>query len=659
MYNVSANFLSAISAMGREIRGRVTINGTTYTDEDYLQSIEVTRSIQSEQKMIGNAISNQTTVKLISDFDGVSISGTVKTGMPIDVEIGCVLSDGTIEYVKYPSLTIESVDEKTVSGVIAITAYDALQRFNHTPVSVISGLAYPMTVSQYMQAICDAGGIEMEPYTGFDITISEQPNLSGTESLRTVLAYGAEALLSNVRISSSGKIKITPVFPLGTSVLQLTGEDYYTYDLNEKVGAINSLVLGRSPQEDNVYRQDDADILANGLHELRIDNNPFLDYGETDSRYDYLDTLFEKVNGQAYYPFTLDWRGNPAVEEGDIVTLSDIENQTVTTVYGGDTQTFNGGLRVKAELKGKSQTETDYTIGLSQRDVQRQAELRVNKVEGQITAVVMEQQEIQVSNDSRFEELEQRIQTNQTLIEQTANQIKASMSETGGSNMLANSVGYKDLAFWETSDPINYQIIQDAQTDQHTTSGSGIQLINGTIRQSFYTQQGMQYAVQFAYNKAGIASAESSVVLTADGTSIDVLRTTQEEDGYKDVLFVFEAQQPEYTLAISTNNDAFAVYDLRITAGDSGQAWSQGKDEVYGKGVLLDKTGITINPLEAGNVSMTMDNDSLYISEGGTLKAEVSDERIYGPYMVSENGIRIGDVEIRGLTRTRWVISGV
>ena len=320
---------------------------------------------------------------------------------------------------------------------------------------------------------------------------------------------------------------------------------------------------------------------------------------------------------------------------------------------------FNGGMKWDIQADAMSKEDSNTSLGNTLRDTVKDTYIEVDKVKGQITSLASEQQEIQVSNDSRFEELEQRIQTNQTLIEQTANQIKASMSETGGSNMLANSVGYKDLAFWETSDPISYQIIQDAQTDQHTTSGSGIQLTNGTIRQSFYTQQGMQYAVQFAYNKAGVASAESSVVLMAEDTSIDVLRTTQAEDGYQNVLFVFEAQLPEYTLVISTSNDAFAVYDLRITAGDSGQAWSQGKDEVYGKGVLLDKTGVTINPLEAGSVSMTMDNDSLYISDSGTLKAEVSDDRIYGQYMTSETGIRIGDVEIRGLTRTRLVLSGV
>lgn len=157
MYNVSTDFLSAISAMGREIRGRVTVNGTTYTDEDYLQSIEMIRSVQSEQKVIGNAISKQATVKLLSAFDGVSIAGTVKTGMTVEVELGCVLADGTSEYVQYAALTIESVDEKTVSDVITIVAYDALQLLNHTPISVISGITYPATVSQYMQAICEAG----------------------------------------------------------------------------------------------------------------------------------------------------------------------------------------------------------------------------------------------------------------------------------------------------------------------------------------------------------------------------------------------------------------------------------------------------------------------------------------------------------------------
>lgn len=636
----------------RYIRGKIVVNGETeITGADTLQSFSFDDG-NTDSLIIGNTACKQAKIVLIEP-EGTACP--ISEGDSIELFISNQETEDIKNYISIGRVTVHKLERSIQKRTVNCTCYDAMQKFNSGLISEVA-VSFPCTLREYVSSICEYAGVPLSGKSFYHDTleITEEPNQSSRSTLRQVIGKAAECAFSNAYINRTGQLEFLTITQEAIE-RPILPSDYFSLDVGPTYGPVNSLVLAREPVQDYVYAEDVESISTNGKTELKITDNPFLDA----IRYDVVQEMLQEIDGFTYTSYSLEWCGNESASVYEKIAITDIDGKVTHSFILGASVMFNGGMKWDIQADAMSKEDSNTSLGNTLRDTVKDTYIEVDKVKGQITSLASEQQEIQVSNDSRFEELEQRIQTNQTLIEQTANQIKASMSETGGSNMLANSVGYKDLAFWETSDPISYQIIQDAQTDQHTTSGSGIQLINGTIRQSFYTQQGMQYAVQFAYNKAGVASAESSVVLMAEDTSIDVLRTTQAEDGYQNVLFVFEAQQPEYTLVISTSNDAFAVYDLRITAGDSGQAWSQGKDEVYGKGVLLDKTGVTINPLEAGSVSMTMDNDSLYISDSGTLKAEVSDDRIYGQYMTSETGIRIGDVEIRGLTRTRLVLSGV
>lgn len=622
----------------------IKISGQTYP----IMQAALYKDCYANGNIIGTAIAKQ-------------LVFTIDASAPIDgatFEHFCGLGTDNVTYRSTGTYIVIDLEQSDTNGYSKVTAVDYMLRFNTTYASTLDYASGNVTLLDVLRECCEDCGVPLaEGQTlGNESFIVDSNQFTDGQMYRDVIAAIAGINGTFAQIVNDELVFVHPK-QSNASVLRFDTDSYASVDVRRTTHPINTVVIGSSQIDGENITKIKSGTAESDQNQLQILDNPFAYTQE--KRELLIDALYDSVVDWGYMAFELTGLLNPFVECGDMVSIELLDG-TVIQSYAYRISYFSpDGVKSITAAPSVTKAAIDYLYTPTAAEIAKRTQIIVDKAEGQITSLASEQQEIQVSNDSRFEELEQRIQTNQTLIEQTANQIKASMSETGGSNMLANSVGYKDLAFWETSDPINYQIIQDAQTDQHTTSGSGIQLTNGTIRQSFYTQQGMQYAVQFAYNKAGIASAESSVVLTADGTSIDVLRTTQEEDGYQDVLFVFEAQQPEYTLVISTSNDAFAVYDLRITAGDSGQAWSQGKDEVYGKGVLLDKTGITINPLEAGNVSMTMDNDSLYISDGGTLKAEVSDERIYGPYMASENGIRIGDVEIRGLTRTRLVLSGV
>lgn len=67
--------------------------------------------------------------------------------------------------------------------------------------------------------------------------------------------------------------------------------------IGKKIGAFNSLVLGRSPQEDNIYYPENID--PEDRVSIRIDNNQIMDR----NRENFIVDIFNKIKGLEYYVF--------------------------------------------------------------------------------------------------------------------------------------------------------------------------------------------------------------------------------------------------------------------------------------------------------------------------------------------------------------------
>lgn len=90
-------------------------------------------------------------------------------------------------------------------------------------------------------------------------------------------------------------------FVKGKVIGDVINEEYLK-DINvnfgEKYGRINSIVLSRSAESDNVYLQDEQSVDTNGLCELKIIDNQIMNF---DDRSDYLEDILNQLNGLEYY----------------------------------------------------------------------------------------------------------------------------------------------------------------------------------------------------------------------------------------------------------------------------------------------------------------------------------------------------------------------
>ena len=390
MYTVSESFLSAVTAAQRMVRAKAVItridgSEQPLSDENALKSISITRPLTANDALIGSAVSGKIEC-VVLDPDG-SLS-SISDGEKLSVWLGAE-STGGPEWVYFPEISLDTVSPDPDSHTVTLSGFDDMSRLERKTFSDLS-LSYPITLRGIAEAAVQAVGLSLseEDFLLQDQSYGEDdvPNLAGDETLREIIAWVAEAALSNAVIGRDGKVHFVPMIPAQTADFTVDAENYFTFLPDSAWGPINTLVLGRVPQEDNIYREDASAVAQNGTKELRINDNPFLD-GRRDL---VIDTLFSAANGLTIVPYTLDWRGNPAVDPGDTFQITDSKNGAVLALFGGTSMDFDGGLRFSTELSIKSFTETDKTKAESLRSSTRRTFLQVNKASQEIQALVSE-----------------------------------------------------------------------------------------------------------------------------------------------------------------------------------------------------------------------------------------------------------------------------
>lgn len=127
--------------------------------------------------------------------------------------------------------------------------------------------------------------------------------------------------------------------------------------MEKSIGPINSIVLARASDSDKIYKKDQNSIAENGLCELLISENQFMNFND---RADYLQELSDKLFGVEYYL-------NDFVSTGIMYyDLLDSYNVKIgESIYNclmlNDEQTITQGLEENIHTDRPETSETDYT----------------------------------------------------------------------------------------------------------------------------------------------------------------------------------------------------------------------------------------------------------------------------------------------------------
>ena len=342
MHTVTDAFNAACSAPGREITSKVNFNGTTDLPASEIQEIVVTEQFGSSDGVtIGAAFSSQCKVVIYKQTPALPLSGGNFT------PYAGIMVDGAAQFVPKGKFYIPSDGvEKTGDLWLTITGYD---RMAGLTAEYVPTVPFPATPTQMLVDVCTQAHVTAPSVTMPNIQIAAP--YSG--SLRQQLGWLAGLIGCNAKFDATGNLAFCWYADNGLTLgwdvqymdgLELTADGAFT---------INSLLTGTEENPISV---------GTGLG--ITSTNPYMTAEQAA-------VVLAQISGKSLMPCKLKWRGNPAVEAGDSVTVTGRDGKALTVYVMEQRMTIKGGM--SADITCYGPEDAEYAVeSPTQKKVQQQ-----------------------------------------------------------------------------------------------------------------------------------------------------------------------------------------------------------------------------------------------------------------------------------------------
>lgn len=328
MHTVTDAFNAACSAPGREITSKVNFNGTTDLPASEIQEIVITEQFGSSDGVtIGAAFSSSCKVTFYKQ-DNLPLNGAY-----FIPSVG-IMVGGEAQYVQKGKYYIPS-DGVEDSGKlwVTVTGYDRMAGLTEDYMPTIT---FPATPAQVLADVCKQASVTPPAVTMPSIQIAAPY----TGTLRQQLGWLAGLIGCNAKFDATGNLVFCWYADSGLTIdrdtqymdgLTLTTDDAFT---------IHSLLTGT-----------DSNPISVGAGKGITTINPYMTA-------EVAETVFAKIDGKTMRPCTVKWRGNPAVEAGDIISVTGGSGENLTAYVMELKTQIKGGM--SADLTCYGPSDTDY-----------------------------------------------------------------------------------------------------------------------------------------------------------------------------------------------------------------------------------------------------------------------------------------------------------
>lgn len=253
-------------------------------------------------------------------------------------------------------------------------------------------ITYPTTLGAYVKNICAFYGVELESdvFPLSDFAIPEKPNFDSERTTdRELISRAAELGGCIAYITREGKLRITQ--PTNTGIVA-NRYRYASLSCEKFFGPINSLVLARSPQEDNIIFVD-PENQSEGT-EWKITNNPYVDL----RRADVIETLFNAISGRSMTPFSMEGFIDDFIFDlNDVISVEKKDG----SFFDATVLSLVTSSRIKSNFSADTPVEQKVTSGLSGslKETVKNLYLTVNYNSGTIEALVSKTETLEKENE--------------------------------------------------------------------------------------------------------------------------------------------------------------------------------------------------------------------------------------------------------------------
>lgn len=577
MIKVSNDFKNAMQQPVKELQAFLSYNNGTIRDEDDLIQFKVS---------CDSGLCKTSMRKLEAKYYG----SHNLLGQWVHVGFGVKLPTGIYEYLDYGSFLVTEITTVKDTGVTTITGYDRMIR--SMTKYVAPNFTYPMTLYNYTKSLCmmfglDLGNESFSVHNDWQITSDLWSNIDGI-TYRDILTQIAQVTCTTAIIGNDDKIYFKPITATNET---LTYDNMFKLKLEPLYGEINSVVLSRTPQEDNIVKRDEESIELNGLTEWKIENNEIIDK-DRDSA---MTPIYNAMHGISYYPFETTTEGLGWFEIADNFDVINDTGDTFNTTLFNYSILIDGSIKETLKTVAETKTQTQYQYASTIAKRVKNTEIIVDKQQQNITNIVSD-----LYDDNGL------INENFTKVYQDIDNIINSVQNSGGSNMLLNSVMFAydtngNPTSWETEGDGTLLISASAEALANGgLAGHVFVLNNKKVRQKVYVTPSNNDKEKIYYT----FSCRISKNLT--GSCYVKIYNAQEEyyiklnEGesafYKE--YVLQSLVPKdnyYYIEFYGSADSDATFtDNMFATGEYKTQWTQANGEIMNTQVNINLDGILV-----------------------------------------------------------------
>jgi hypothetical protein len=343
MYSFNENYANKIISDDRQFAIELTFGSSKVLTGATIQDITLDEIINSTDALtMGCACSNKVTINLINPPTDIAYDEAEFTA-----KVGLLVSDRPITYEWIPLGKFYSAVPETSNDFknLKLTAYDGFCKMTGKYNATV-----PETTT--LQAIYD--DLRSQLYSQCGITLKERTLVKDYAvefpyldiNFTQAIGYVAGCLGEVARFDRNGELELVWYEDSGQTITRAMQYMNGFKRTTNKQLTVTSLSTGTS---------ENPIIKGEGANGTQITfENPYITAAMADD-------IFNKVNNLIYTPCQVKWRGNPAIQAGDIIQVIDKENSPQIVLVMSQTLKIGGGCNATIDCKGTTETKSEFS----------------------------------------------------------------------------------------------------------------------------------------------------------------------------------------------------------------------------------------------------------------------------------------------------------
>lgn len=351
MLEQSKEYLAAVKSPQRQVEAKFTLNNRVYTGAqlaklDYDQAI-----VSGTSYTFGGAYVAGLTVEIKELVEGLMEM------MPATAEIGIVVN-GKVEYKPLGQFFITDIELDRNANSTKLKLQDGFCRLNG---EYKSKLGYRAQLRDVYSEICQSCNIQTTP-TNIPSDMIVRSQLNET-SYREAIKYVAQMIGSYAIFNRYGQLEMRKIAKISYRV---TRDNY---------------IMGGFKRKEVTFRLNGIECELDGESKLSVgsSNGNVAKMKNPMMTQEYLENLFDRVKGFQFYPYSLNFQGDPCLDVGDWIEVEFSKGEYFQAPILVEKLSFDGGLHseIAANTTGVSDVVYQYKSPLAR---------KVEYLEGRLSA---------------------------------------------------------------------------------------------------------------------------------------------------------------------------------------------------------------------------------------------------------------------------------